>query len=79
MVRPRRQVKAVLFGHTHAYREWTDDGLHFINLPATGYFFNPLRPLGWVKAQISSHGMELDFVPLKKRRAKSTLTWRTAG
>ncbi len=79
VVRPRRQVKAVLFGHTHAYREWTDDGLHFINLPATGYFFNPLKSLGWVKAKIGSQGMDLDFVPLKKRRAKSKLTWRTPG
>ncbi len=79
VIRPRRQVKAVLFGHTHSHREWTDDGLHFINLPATGYFFNPLKPLGWMKAQIGSRGMELDLVPLKKRRAKSKLTWRTAG
>ena len=46
---------------------------------ATGYFFNPLKPPGWMKAQIGSRGMELDFVPLKKRRAKSKLTWRTAG
>ena len=79
VIKPRRQVKAVLFGHTHSHREWTDDGLHFINLPATGYFFNPLKPLGWMKAQIGPQGMELDFVPLKKRRAKSKLMWRTPG
>src|SRR5262249_4089325 len=27
---PHRQVKAVIFGHTHEYRIWSEEGLHFI-------------------------------------------------
>ncbi len=80
LLKPRRQVKAVIFGHTHGYRAWDVEGLHLINLPATGYFFNPLKPLGWIKAVIGSHGMELEFITLKKNSAtnhrRKTLTWR---
>lgn len=45
-----RQVKAYVFGHTHA---WTNlrrpSGLQFINLPPVAYVFQKERPSGWVE------------------------------
>lgn len=57
----RRCVKAVLFGHTHAYRTWVEEGLHFVNLPATGYRFKPDATLGWMLARWRDDGAELEF------------------
>ena len=40
IIRPRKQVKAYIFGHTHAWNVWQDDsGIHLINLPPVGYVF----------------------------------------
>lgn len=59
---PRRRVKLVLFGHTHQFRVWQTDGLHFVNLPATGFrFFDPAVSLGWVRARIRPDEMRLEF------------------
>ncbi len=64
VVLPRRQIKAVIFGHTHAYRHWQVDGLHFVNLPAVGYWFSPSTPLGWISASIALRGITLDVYEL---------------
>src|SRR5882724_2865218 len=44
---PRRQVKAVIYGHTH---DWHivqhESGIHLINLPPTSYPFKEGRPSG---------------------------------
>ena len=61
IVLPRRRVKLVLFGHTHEYRTWNRDGLHFVNLPATGYAFRPDARLGWLLARVRRDGMEYEF------------------
>jgi 3',5'-cyclic-AMP phosphodiesterase len=62
IILPCRRVKAVIFGHTHVFRVWQKDGLHFVNLPATGYrFFSPDVPLGWVRARVGGGGMRLEF------------------
>jgi 3',5'-cyclic AMP phosphodiesterase CpdA len=81
LLKPRRKVKAVMFGHTHVYRRWTVDGLHLINLPAVGYPFNPFQPLGWVQARVSSKRMELTLRNLKDDKApeetSEVLEWRS--
>jgi len=82
VVLPRRRVKAVLFGHTHEFRLWQNDGLHFVNLPACGYclLVKPNRPLGWVLATIRPDGMHLDFRGLTPREpahgSSYDLPWR---
>lgn len=61
LVLPRQQVKAVLFGHTHVWRNYEREALHFINLPATAYVFNPKQPSGWVDATTTTNTMKLEL------------------
>src|SRR5205807_8770353 len=50
VIRPRKQVKAYIYGHTHTWRvEQDDTGLHLINLPPVAYVFQDGEPSGWVK------------------------------
>jgi len=65
VVKARRQVKAVVFGHTHRYRRWTLERLHFINLPAVGFWFSPTTPLGWLHARVRPETLELQMHTLK--------------
>jgi Icc protein len=80
IVAARPQVKAIFFGHTHTYRRWEVEGVHLVNLPATGYAFSKNEPLGWVKATIVEGGMELELRsidpahPAHGRRER--LAWR---
>ena len=40
VIRPRKQVKAYIFGHTHVWNVWPDEsGIHLINLPPVSYVF----------------------------------------
>lgn len=59
ILKPKRSVKALIFGHTHAYGLDKQDGLHLINLPAVGYNFSDGHPVGWVEGTFSSQGVEL--------------------
>jgi len=59
VLQQRRHVKAYLCGHTHVWKLGETDGLHLINLPATGYRFDPEQPLGWVEGQLSADGLRL--------------------
>ncbi|HTL29786.1 MAG TPA: metallophosphoesterase [Tepidisphaeraceae bacterium] len=61
IVHPRKQVKAVLFGHTHIWTHYEQEGIHFVNLPTTAYVFDPKQPAGWVDAQLSQKGMKLEL------------------
>jgi len=56
IVLPRKQVKAVFYGHTHNYAYDRMDGLHLVNLPAVGYNFSDKQPVGWVEAKLSAVG-----------------------
>ncbi len=81
VVIPRRHVKAVIFGHTHRYRLWSQDGLHFLNLPAAGYRFNPLNRLGWVLTRTNGSGMSIEVRDLTGSQMMDgrTLEWRRDG
>jgi 3',5'-cyclic AMP phosphodiesterase CpdA len=80
VLKPRKQVKALLFGHTHVWSHRTEDGLHFINLPTTAYVFKPEQPAGWVDAQLSPKGMTLQLQAITpdhpKDKERLELAWR---
>jgi 3',5'-cyclic AMP phosphodiesterase CpdA len=77
---PRKQVKALLFGHTHAWSVRQREGLHMINLPAVAYVFNPFQPSGWVDAYVRDNGMSLELRCLDPKHQwhgeKHELQWR---
>jgi len=58
IIKPTSAVKALVFGHSHAYGFSEFEGIHLINLPASGYNFDDLQPVGWVEAQLTSYGGE---------------------
>jgi 3',5'-cyclic AMP phosphodiesterase CpdA len=80
LVRPRKQVKVILFGHTHVWKHYEEAGLHFVNLPTTAYVFEPAQPAGWVDAHIAPDGMKLQLRALDEQHPKHQevldLKWR---
>jgi 3',5'-cyclic AMP phosphodiesterase CpdA len=83
VLRPRRQVKACVFGHTHVWKHWTDEsGIHLINLPPVAYVFREGEPSGWVQATLESRAMTLELRcvdPSHSRHGeKVRLDWRGA-
>ena len=58
----RRQVKALIFGHTHDWHvSQHADGIHLINLPPTSYPFKELRPSGWVRCALTKDGADFEL------------------
>jgi len=56
IIKPIRKVKAIVYGHSHRYGFSEFEGIHLINVPATGYSFNSNVPVGWVEAQLTANG-----------------------
>jgi Icc protein len=81
IIRPHRQVKAVVFGHTHAYAFSSIDGIHLINLPAVGYNFADSEPVGWVEARFAETGVSLTLHAVGGEKSKdgqtTALAWRS--
>jgi Icc protein len=77
---PRKQVKALVFGHTHIWSIAQEQGIHLINLPPTAYLFQKERPNGWVLADLKEDGMKLTLSALDKHHADHgktvDLKWR---
>ena len=62
VIRPRSQVKAFIFGHTHSWKVTADpSGIHLINLPPVAYTFLASNPAGWVHAAAEHDGMRLEL------------------
>jgi Icc protein len=62
IIRPRKQVKAYIFGHTHNWEIKQDvSGIHLVNLPPTAYVFTEGKPNGWVHATLQRHGARLEL------------------
>ena len=62
VLRPRRQVKAYFFGHTHNWRiEQDPSGLHLVNLPPVAYVFQQGLPSGWVRADLRKDAVRLEL------------------
>ncbi len=81
LIKPVRKVKAVLYGHSHAYGFSEFEGIHLINLPATGYNFSDTEPVGWVEARLMTKGGDFTLHVVAGNKAKDRsvkkLTWRT--
>ncbi len=81
VIRPRKQVKAFMYGHTHHWSVTKDpSGIHLINLPAVAYVFIEGQPSGWVHATLQPKGMRLDVSCLDKTHSAHgqvvNLDWR---
>ncbi len=80
MLRPRRSVKALTYGHTHVYAFDKQDSLHLLNLTAVGYNFADGVPVGCLEASFSNRGADLKLHAIAgemKDDGKTTsLTWR---
>lgn len=76
-----RKVKAIVYGHSHAYGFSEFEGIHLINIPAVGYNFNDTEPVGWVEAKMTDKGgdFKLHAIAGNKKNDQSVkkLTWRT--
>jgi 3',5'-cyclic-AMP phosphodiesterase len=82
IIRPRKQVKAYIFGHTHTWKiEQDSSGIHFINLPPVAYVFHEGEPSGWVHAIVEDKKMRLELrcvdTTHKAHGQKVELEWRS--
>ena len=81
IIRPIRKVKAIVYGHSHAYGFSEFEGIHLINLPAVGYNFSDAEPVGWVQANLNAKGGDFTLHAIagsmKKDGSVTRLTWRT--
>src|SRR5690606_33357489 len=59
IMKPYRQVKAIFYGHSHAYSIAQRDHIYLINQPAVGYNFSDAQPVGWLDAKFSPQGVGL--------------------
>ncbi len=82
VIRPRRQVKAYIYGHTHNWKIEQDlSGIHLINLPPVAYVFQKGEPSGWVHASVRDGGMRLELRCVDRAHKAQgqvvNLEWRT--
>ena len=82
IIRPRKQVKAYFFGHSHSWSVETDSsGIHLVNLPPTAYLFDKTKPNGWVLADLEKKGTRLELRCLDRTHSEHgrvvDLKWRT--
>lgn len=54
-----REVKALLFGHTHRWERGLAGDLHLVNLPAVAYVFREQQPSGWIDCHLRHDGASL--------------------
>lgn len=83
ITRPRRQVKALFFGHTHVWNVARDpSGIHLVNLPATGYTLKMGTFTGWVSCRVYGNAAVLDVRTLNAGDRRNgqvlRLDWRAA-
>jgi 3',5'-cyclic AMP phosphodiesterase CpdA len=80
IVTPHKKVKAIVYGHSHAYRYDTAGGIHLINVPAIGYNFMDSEPVGWVDSVITKDGADLTLRAfggnMQKNGRLTSLEWR---
>ncbi len=78
---PRRQVKAVVFGHTHVWNPGQQhQGIKLLNIPAVAYNFTLVQPQGWCKFMPLQGGAILTLNTLDKNHSANNcpvlLNWR---
>jgi hypothetical protein len=78
---PRRQVKALVFGHTHIWSAAQHEGIHLINLPPTAFVFSSRDPNGWVDLLLKESGATFTLHTLDKDRGRNgeqfKVNWRS--
>ena len=78
---PRRNVKALFYGHTHHWEVSGREQMHCVNLPAVAYVFKNGDPSGWVDTHLTEKGMHLELRCIDhthpKHGEKFDLAWRT--
>jgi Icc protein len=81
IIRPRKQVKAYIYGHTHTWKMEKDpSGIHLINLPPVAYVFQPGWPSGWVQAHLEKNQLNLELRCIDRKHPShgetAALKWR---
>ena len=76
IIRPHRQVKAIFYGHSHAWSISERQRVKLINLPALGYNFWEGEPVGWVDARFRRNGVDLTLHAIAGNRAQDGQTAR---
>jgi 3',5'-cyclic AMP phosphodiesterase CpdA len=80
VLRPRRHVKALFFGHTHVWKTAERDGIHLVNLPAVAYTFAEKAFTGWTDCHLRQDGMKLQLQLTDQTREEHgqtfDFTWR---
>lgn len=56
---PRKQVKALVYGHTHKWVKSEVEGMHLVNLPPVAYVFKQGDPSGWVDCALTEKGAKM--------------------
>jgi 3',5'-cyclic-AMP phosphodiesterase len=81
VLRPRKNVKALFYGHSHIWEVKQDEsGIHLVNLPTTAYLFKEGIPNGWVHASLQRKGIQLQLRCLDTKHSQHgethELKWR---
>jgi len=80
MIAPMRKIKAIIYGHSHVYGFSEFEGIHLINLPATGYNFSDSDAVGWIEARLGRRGGNFMLHAVTGNQDKDgsviRLTWR---
>jgi 3',5'-cyclic AMP phosphodiesterase CpdA len=61
LLKPHRQIKAIVTAHQHVFRCEIVDGVHRVAAPALGMPFKPGERLGWLEACVDEAGASLRF------------------
>jgi Icc protein len=76
IIRPNHQVKAIFYGHSHAWSITERQGVKLINLPALGYNFWQGEPVGWIDARFRPKGVDLTLHAIAGNREQNGQTTR---
>ncbi len=77
---PRKNVKMVVFGHTHKISFTKYEGIHLVNLPPVAYPFAEGDPSGWVAMHLAKTGAEMKINALNGHPVNGKsyqLDWRS--
>ncbi len=77
---PRKQVKALIYGHVHRWGVLQFEGLQLVSLPAVAYVFSKDQPSGWTDWRLTDAGARITLNTLDPKHPKSgqtvDLAWR---
>ena len=80
ILKPRKHVKALVFGHSHRWEFTKHDDIHLINLPAVSYPFSADQPTGWTDCNINPTGASFELRAHDEKHRwhgqKKELVWR---